>query len=260
MCNLTDSETLMENTLMSLSGQPERFSADTINPHLACLLKEKDHLLRTVAHDLRNPLGGITATANLLLEEGNFSPEQLELLLLIKDAARHSLKLVQDLLIAETPDSDFYVNETVDLHTLIAKSVQLVKHQAASKQQTITKNFCREKVLIRINPDNITRVVDNLLNNAIKFTPQRGEITISTELMSNGVQFIVKDNGVGIPDDQQHRIFDGVKNNGTKGTLGETSHGLGLPICKRIIEGYGGTITFQSRREKGTIFYVWLPL
>jgi len=235
------------------------FTIDKMNRRLATILNEKDRMLRSVAHDLRNPIGGISSIVDLMVENDDLLPEQRELLFLIKDAAKHSLNLVQQILTSNFSESNLITLEKVDLHSAIRKSVRLAKHQLESKSQTLMLNLFHEKVLVTIDLDCVIRVIDNLISNAIKFTPPGGEIVISTRPLSDGIQLIVKDNGIGIKEDIQHKIFDGVTETRQRGTMGEESHGLGLSLCKRIIESYGGTITFQSRPGKGTIFYVWLP-
>lgn len=235
-------------------------SIDKMNRRFSTILTEKDRMLKMVAHDLRNPIGGISAIVDLMFENGDLLPEQQELLFLIKDAATHSLNLVQEILTTNFCETGSNTLEKVDLHALILKSIRLAKHQAELKSQTLTLNLFQEKLLITIDRDNIIRVIDNLICNAIKFTPPGGQIAVSTLPLSDGLQITVKDNGIGIKEELQHKIFDGATEIRQKGTMGEESHGLGLSLCKRIIEGYGGTITFQSRPDKGTIFYVWLPV
>jgi len=235
-------------------------SIDNMNRQSSTILNENDSMLKSVAHDLRNPIAGISSIVDLMFENGQLLPEQQELLFLIKDAAKYSLNLVQQILTSDGPKKGLPALERVDLHSLILKSIRLAKHQVQLKSQTLKINLFQEKVLITIDKDNIIRVIDNLIGNAIKFTPSGGQIVVSTRPLSDGIQIIVRDNGIGIAEELQHKIFDGGTECRQKGTLGEESHGMGLCICKRIIEGYGGTLTFQSRPDKGTVFYVWLPV
>ncbi|GAB3937754.1 sensor histidine kinase [Mucilaginibacter myungsuensis] len=228
------------------------------NSELLSLLKEKDQLISTVAHDLRSPLGSISALAMLLGQEGELSGGQIELLDLIKTATNYSLKLVDELLTSKKADlKNLYIKE-IDVHATIRNYLKFSQHLIDSKGQHISVNFLDGDALLMIDKEKLTRVIDNLIGNAIKFTPRGGKIAISTLIIANGLQITVKDNGIGIPENIQPQIFS-ISGGGRSGTSGEKSHGLGLSICKRIIEEQGGSIHFQSRSGKGTNFYVWLP-
>lgn len=222
------------------------------------LLREKDHQLRAIAHDLRNPLGGISSLATLLIEEEGLSEEQSEMIDAIKVAASYTLKLVEGLLNANTPGLSSPYPQEIDVHTVIMNYLRFSEHLMDRKEQTVSVNLMPGQALIIADKEKITRVIDNLIGNAIKFTPQYGEIVINTQIVSDGLQITVKDNGIGIPENIQHQVFSGL-GGGRTGTSGEKSHGLGLSICKKIVESYGGTIHFLSRASKGTIFYVWFP-
>ncbi|MBD1395303.1 sensor histidine kinase [Mucilaginibacter glaciei] len=228
------------------------------NENLLLLLREKDQLIRTTAHDLRNPLGSITSLATLLMEENKLSEDQNELLDAIKLAASYSLKLVEGLLTIKNSDLETIYRQDVNIHELIKNYLRFSKHLIDRKNQTVLVNFFEGDIFLKVDKEKITRVVDNLIGNAMKFTPQFGEISVDTRMISDGLQIIVKDTGIGIPESLQPYVFAQPKGR-RPGTSGEKSHGLGLSICKKIVESYGGTIHFQSRPGKGTKFYIWLP-
>lgn len=147
----------------------------------------------------------------------------------------------------------------VHLHEVIQSCVRLVRHQLDQKYQELELRLFNDDDCLNIDREQLARVIDNLLGNAIKFTPDHGHICMTSQQMSGGVQLLIKDSGIGIPEAIQAKLFTLSNEKQRSGTSGEISHGLGLPICKRIIEGAGGTITYQSKPTKGTVFYVWLP-
>ena len=104
------------------------------------------------------------------------------------------------------------------------------------------------------------RVVSNIINNAIKFSPENSTIRVKLQKKNaSAVLLSVQDNGIGIPVDLQDKIFTGNPQNRRPGTMGEESHGLGLSIVKKIVEEHGGNIWFESSVAGGTVFYVELP-
>lgn len=223
-------------------------------------LRHKDELLRSVAHDLRNPLAGIISLVDLVLDDAYEPREKKEMLSAIKEAAHHSLRLAQDLLTLGSPGNDTGESSGCSLHQVLQNCTRLLQFQFAKKHQQLELRLFEGKDHLAIEREKLARVLDNLISNAIKFTGDFGKVTISTQQMSNGIQIMIKDNGLGIAEAMQSKIFTGSKEAQRPGTFGEVSHGLGLPICKRIIEQSGGSITFQSKSGKGTIFYIWLPV
>lgn len=246
---------LLKNPTFS---QDDSLYSNDETARLISIINEKDQLVRTVAHDLRNPLGGIMSLASLMIQEDEFSEDQAELLNSIKAAAEYSLKLVEELLTVRQETLSPACYQEVDIHELIMNYLRYSEHLLDRKNQKLSLNFLEGEAYLMADKEKITRVLDNLIGNAMKFTPNNGEISINTQVVSNGLQITVKDNGVGIPEHVQPYVFSGPEGRRT-GTSGEKSHGLGLSICKKIVESYGGTIHFQSRQGKGTNFYIWLP-
>jgi signal transduction histidine kinase len=111
-----------------------------------------------------------------------------------------------------------------------------------------------------LNPEKMKRVVFNLVTNSVKFSKKDTTITLSAKVIDNKVFIIVTDNGIGIPEKILPEIFNISKSGKRKGTDGEKSYGLGLNICKRIVEAHDGKINVQSEEGKGSTFTVELPL
>ena len=114
--------------------------------------------------------------------------------------------------------------------------------------------------MVNINTDKFTRVIDNILTNALKFTPLGGKININISKSNTIALLKIEDNGIGIPLHLQALIFDKFTTAGRRGTSGEKSLGLGMSICKKIVALHQGKIWFESKDNTGTTFFIELPL
>lgn len=222
--------------------------------------REKDRILRNVAHDLRNPLGGVASLTGLMLEENEYTDEQKELINLIKETSNNSLELINEILeathtITTKTNKD---KEPVEINALINNSIELLRFKAAEKKQQITFDGIETPVELYINREQIWRVASNLISNAIKFSPENGLIRVKLTDEGKIVKIAVADNGIGIPDNLKEAIFNMFTDAKRPGTAGEKSFGLGLSICRQIIENHGGEIWFDSDGKTGTTFYVIL--
>jgi len=219
---------------------------------------EKDRILRTVAHDLRNPIGGI-ASLTLAMEDDDFTPEQMELINLIKETSNNSLELINEILEITNNGVSKLNKELVDINSLLTKSVELLRFKAAEKEQHIILELLKYPEEILINREKIWRVISNLISNAIKFSRKGGIIKIAITDWEKEVEISIKDYGIGIPEDMKPMIFNMFTEAKRSGTAGEKSFGLGLSICKQIIENHGGKIWFESKANEGTTFFISLP-
>jgi signal transduction histidine kinase len=221
---------------------------------------EKDRILRTVAHDLRNPLGGVASLAGLMAAESEYTDDQKELINLIKETSNNSIELINEILDA-TENSQTKSNrekELVEINALLGNSVDLLRFKAAEKNQQIILELLETPVELFIAREKIWRVISNLISNAIKFSRQNSLILVKLTDNGDQVTISVKDNGIGIPDDIKDNIFNMFTDAKRPGTDGEKSFGLGLSICKQIIENHNGKIWFESEANKGSAFFIRL--
>jgi signal transduction histidine kinase len=219
--------------------------------------ERNSNLMKMVAHDLRNPIGGMTMSASILLAEPGISDEHRILLELILTSGQHSLELVDDLLKVNTMirESD---KGLIDLHTLLKYCVELMAFKAAQKMQAIKLQSTH--IIISVNREKMWRVMSNLISNAVKFSPENSLIHIGMKDHGDHVIISVQDCGIGIPAHLKERIFDLFTTSRREGTSGEEAFGLGLAISKQIVEAHGGKIWFSSVPNEGTTFYVELPV
>ncbi|GAB3929516.1 tetratricopeptide repeat-containing sensor histidine kinase [Mucilaginibacter myungsuensis] len=222
-------------------------------------IQEKDRILRTVAHDLRNPLGGIASLTNALSDEGGHTDEQQEFLDVIKETAHDSLELINEILEATTSTTEGELpTQPVDINSLISNSVELMRFKAAEKNQKIILTTLPTPELLLITRGKIWRVMSNLISNAIKFSPVSSDIRVTITDEDKEIQVAVADRGIGIPVEIKDSVFNMFTHAKRPGTLGEKSFGLGLSICRQIVEKHQGKLWFENNPDGGATFFVRL--
>lgn len=226
----------------------------------------KNRFLGMAAHDLRNPLSSIRGLAEFLSDGtvGELTADQLDLVKTIHAASQSMLALVNELLDVATIESgEFKIHpEPSNLTAIIEKSVYLTNIEAAKKQTRVDFDPKLHEVVAKIDSAKMRQVVDNLLSNAVKYSPP-GSI-ISVEVREGDGQggmcgFSVKDQGPGIPDNERHKLFKDFGRLSAQPTAGEKSTGLGLAICRKIVEAHGGGIVAENLPGRGSEFRVTLP-
>jgi signal transduction histidine kinase len=220
--------------------------------------QEKDRILRAVAHDLRNPIGGI-ASLTQFMDEDDCSDDQKETIDLIRETSLNSLELINELLEVTNDGITLAKKETVEINSLLSHSVELLRFKAAEKEQQINVKLLDNPLGLFISREKIWRVMSNLISNAIKFSPENTVINVMIVSRENEVEISVKDNGIGIPAKAKDKVFHMFTEAKRPGTAGEKSFGLGLSICKQIVEDHNGEIWFESEGVNGTTFFVKLP-
>jgi signal transduction histidine kinase len=193
---------------------------------------------------------------------GKISKEQREYLETIYTGNKRMVELVGALLnVSRLELGTFVVEpEPTDIVKLAISVLDEQKPQSDARKQTVTPQMQKGIPKLMVDPKLLRIVMQNLLSNAIKYTPEGGKIEVAVTKEAKNVLLRVTDTGWGIPKEQHHNIFsklfraDNVKMRDTEGT------GLGLYIAKTIVENSGGKIWFESDENKGTTFYVTLPL
>lgn len=218
---------------------------------------DNTRMMQIVAHDLRNPIGGIFSVASMMLEDTERPQEDRKLLELIMTSGRDSLGLVNELLQVHVKE-DGLKREPVDLGQMLHYCVDLLRHKAEAKEQQI--HLQTTSVIIPLNREKLWRVVSNLIANAIKFSPIGAAIHVGLQETAGLVSITVEDHGIGIPQEIAPKIFDMFTEAKRPGTAGEQPFGLGLAISKQIIEAHGGKLGFDSKLGIGTTFFVELPV
>jgi signal transduction histidine kinase len=149
--------------------------------------------------------------------------------------------------------------EKVDVTTLIQQAAQLLNYRVTEKKQRLIMRDSAVQV-IQADREKLTRVLDNLVMNAIKFSPEGATIKIIMAETPTGIVISVQDNGIGIRSEIAGKLFEPFESSvKRKGTSGEQSFGLGLYICRQIIEAHRGRIWFESQPGQGSTFFISLP-
>lgn len=224
--------------------------------------KDRDRIMRVVAHDLRNPISAVTSLSLLMQQdlEGSDHPHR-ELVGLIHTSCTNTLNLIEELLEAtDTSKSSKLEPERIDLNHLLQNSADLLQFRAMEKKQHIELKPLDRPAEIMADREKIWRVLSNLLVNAIKFSPEGSTIRMEARLLNGQVEIGIHDKGIGIPDELKPRVFDSFTSAKRPGTSGEKAFGLGLSIARQFVEAHNGRIWFESEVGKGTCFYVSLPL
>ncbi len=234
------------------------------NHHLQKTLNslEKSHednsrMMKIVAHDLRNPIGGIAGLSAIMLKEKSFPDVHRGMLEMIHKSSNHSLELIQDLVNINTSGMDLY-REPMELRDLLSYCVEMLHLKAEEKQQHIS--LTGEKAMVQADREKLWRVFNNLISNAIKFSPATTEIRVSVTVRDEKVIVCVRDQGIGIPESLNEKIFHMSGEAKRRGTAGEPSFGLGLGISKQIVESNNGKIWFENNTPSGTSFFVSFPV
>lgn len=220
---------------------------------------EKDHILKVIAHDLRNPISAINALSKLLKDDPTLDKEQNECLDLISTAGVESLELIDAIMQMEDSQQSSVINRKLrNMNEMVFSCVSQLKPLAASKNQNIIIRQSASPQMALIDTDKIQRVVKNLLSNAIKFSHKGSTISVRVTGNEKNIIISICDNGIGIPEWFQDKVFEPFTEARRKGTDDEKTFGLGLSICKQFIEAHGGKIWFKSKENEGSSFYIKL--
>jgi signal transduction histidine kinase len=218
-----------------------------------------------IAHDLRSPLMNITGIAEIMSEGafGEVTEEQRKWLTRIRANSHNLVDLVSDFLDVSKLESGYVdvKREVVALGEIIQKCVENYQVPAFDKGISIRTAVDPALLPMDADPRRLDQVLSNLLSNAVKFTSENGEIEVgAARADSVGVKVWVKDNGEGIPAEEIGQIFQKYRQGGNVKNSDQKGTGLGLVICKMIVEAHGGKIWVESETKKGSTFYFSLPL
>jgi PAS domain S-box-containing protein len=238
--------------------------AQVQNEQLLELDRMKDEFVALVSHELRTPLTSIRGYLELLLEDaalGGFAATHTEWLGVIDRNSERLLCLVEDLLLkAQVNAGKVTLNmKEVDLAALVEQSVTASVPAAAGREITLA---CDTRSLppVSADPVRIGQVIDNLISNALKFTPAGGRVDVRAEQSGDVVRIEVADTGMGIPEGEQERLFERFYRTSQAQERAVPGAGLGLAIAKAIVEAHGGEISCTSAAGAGTTFAIELPL
>lgn len=224
------------------------------------LNQEKNSLISIVSHDLANPFGVIRVWAQVLKQGGSqLNAEEQEALQQIQSSAANGRQLIDNILDIEkagTGNIEMKL-EQVELKKLIGTVVQKMQPMANEKHQQIY--FAGEDISMLSDKNILSRICENLISNAVKYSPEGKVIAVSLKDENNNAVITVKDEGIGIAEDELPLLFTKYSRISSGTTGGEKSTGLGLSIVKRLVTELNGKTTAQSTLGKGSTFTVFIP-
>lgn len=223
--------------------------------------KFKDQFLSTMSHELRTPLNAVLGFSDLLADEryGPLNERQQRYVSHIHTGGKHLLSLISDILDLSKIEAGRMelAIESLRVTTTLGEVVSVMQPLAEKKSQVLTK-VADPALSIRADSTRLRQVLLNLVGNAIKFTPNGGHIELSAVLVQDKVRVEVRDNGPGIPAEEQQRIFEAFYRLRETGKKTEGT-GLGLAITHRLVELHGGDLSLESKVGEGSCFYFSLP-
>ncbi len=274
----------LEDSSLTLSLRTKQLEKSLLeiaktNKELTRLDKLKDEFISTVSHELRTPLTSIRGAVGLIAQKV-VQPESEPYQLLVQTALNNCERLsnlINDLLDVQKFDAGKFVLQLseVDLQDAVQQAITAMKtysdkyHVALTiktdlrfnlvESKTLPDGTNKSKYLVMADPLRIRQVLDNLLSNAIKFSHPGGQVVVTLSGNGQQVKVEVTDEGVGIPAAFAHRVFEKFSQADASDSRAKEGTGLGLTICKRIIESHQGEIGFRSVEQQGATFWFSLP-
>jgi len=250
------------NMLLKLYAQ--QIEIEQKNLQLHKLNEEKNFFLGMASHDLRNPLGNIITFANFIEDEAALTlrDDHKNYLKIIIDTSRGMMDLLNNLLDVSKIESGETGGKKSEIQVkdFIISCMNQNRQTADKKQIHLGFSIADKAETMFGNPEQLSQVLINLILNAIKFSNSDTSIEISADKTEEHIVIRVTDQGQGIPELEQGKIFDAFSKTSVRSTAGESSSGLGLNIAQKLIESHGGKIWVESKTGVGSTFSFSIPL
>ena len=227
------------------------------------LSKLRDEFVAMATHDLKSPLNTILSCSAMLTQDTGMGEQQLSLLNSITDASKTMLTLVNDVVELSRLGNPTIEEEATTVSLLPLLGLAVSGHQPLAQKKGIAldlrHNFCCDPI-VDGNRNTFLRIFNNLLTNAIKFTPPEGQVAVAVDHADASIVITIEDSGIGIPPSLMPELFNGLTKNSRPGTAGEPGTGLGLAIVKKLTEQNSGRIAVRSTEGAGTSFTLTFPI
>ncbi|WP_179213309.1 ATP-binding protein [Ekhidna lutea] len=229
------------------------------NSQLRSINEEKNNLIQVLAHDLRSPISNILNGSQIIQERENLSDDGSKIIGFIIQSSEKLNKLIDKILDVDAIETGRHnvQLESFPIHQIISRALEDNSAKAKTKNITLSEDISTD---LNVKADKVytTQVIDNLLSNAIKYSDEETTVEISAMIVNDMIRISVKDQGPGLSEDDQKKIFRKYQRLSAKPTKGEESLGLGLSIVKLFTERMGGFVTFDTKLGQGTTFHVSL--
>ncbi len=264
---LNETNALLEERQQYIEEQSEQLQAQAedlihANQELKQANNTKDKLFSLIAHDLKDPFNTLLGFTDLLTRDfSKIDDEQkIKIIGMIRTSSGRIHELLENMLKwARSQTGNIKVNKKAfRLGAMVKAITPVFQHTLHEKGISLGIDIPND-LEVKADKDMISTIVRNLVNNAIKFTPKGGSITITAEKKKSEVEVSVADTGIGIPKHLLKTLFDPVKQEIQRGTQGEKGSGLGLTLCREFTEIHGGRLTVRSEEGKGSTFSFTIP-
>jgi signal transduction histidine kinase len=255
-------EDAAERELLLEDAESARQQLGAQNDRLRELDRLKDEFISLVSHELRTPLTSIRGYVELLQDDDRLDEEQLRYLGVVDRNSARLLDLVSDLLFLAQVDAGKLTFELqpVALDVLVAECIEASLPAASAKGIELGATTQSLPCPVHGDPMRLAQVLDNLVSNALKFTPDGGRVEVRLEAAEGAAVIEVEDTGLGLAPDEQHQLFKRFFRSSRASENAIPGTGLGLAIAKTIVERHGGRIALESAVDVGTTVRVELPL
>jgi signal transduction histidine kinase len=229
-------------------------------------LKELDNMksefISIVSHELKTPLTSMREAANLLKEgvSGGLNEKQTRLIVIMEQGIERLILMTTELLEMSKLESGLVPlqKETVEINSVLSEFIAEIKHLAQNQGVRLKAGYLSRPLKVQLDKNKILRVLTNLTHNAIKYSGRGSEVELRIDASDGHIMVEIEDHGKGIPEEDIPLIFE--KFYQSKATRGHSGIGLGLAICRSIVEAHGGRIYAKSTLGKGSVFSFTLPV
>ena len=226
--------------------------------HLRELISQRNDFVKIISHDLRSPFSAINGLAELIIRDENLTDDQKVALNSIIESVTFSNEYFNKLLswtMLEYNDLELSIAE-INVANLVESILRILSKKTGEKNLTLINDVGKD-LTIQADKTFFRQVVVNIVNNAIKFTLPGGTVRCYDTKVGNTIEITVSDDGMGMPEDMSPEVlFSGNLNKSQRGTKGEKGTGIGLTICKKILDAHKFGITFRRKENKGTDFVI----
>lgn len=227
------------------------------NKSLKNMLELRENMANMIVHDMRTPLNAINGFTQLLLMDKSLSEKIVKRISHIQKSGNTLSGFLNDLLMIAKTEKEKLILHCQTCNLVILSQELISMYQNNSSQVTVTFHYSSPEIIANIDSKLFYRVFDNLLSNALKFSPTKGEIVFSLLKNEKIIDIKVSDQGPGVPDEQKEKIFDTFSIVDMRHE-GVSQFGLGLAFCKMVIDAHHGKISVKDNLPKGSIFHIEL--
>jgi PAS domain S-box-containing protein len=247
----------VENAQLYSTSQQQLEELRKLYEHVSTLEQTKTDMIRIASHDLRNPLGTVLGYLDLLeLDKDQLSEEHQKYVSMMLERIERMQRIVNDILSLERFEAKSLTMRAIDLKSLVLKVIESCSSQLEQKSHALETDIPSDRVMVWADPVQIYEAIHNLLENAIKYTPDGGciQVKLWPDRMRSKAVLEVIDNGYGVAEQMQDRLFEPFYRADRAETQNIEGTGLGLHLVKNIIDRHHGTIHFSSKINEGSTF------